>query len=426
MPSDQLKESTVAVHSFTGSLQALNLGALTVSNFGDVVNWTNNPNFKVTTLSPWVELPVRMFDAVDTDIKNDVAASEPVNVAESQAPDAQQVENVVPAVAVESAPVELAHNAAEIAVAETMAKDNNLAADRAAELAKQADEAIKVEAANAEAAKQAAEVAARLKQESEAKTQADLALAESQRAAAERARAERVAAEMAEAELAATKLALAEQAETANLESKRALAEQAELASAETTRLATERLEVDLAEGNRLAAEKLAAEKLAAELALSAFKAKDQARKLAEQKAFEEESPSSAEAGNETQTPVQDVEPVSAIQASRATRIVASAEKTDARPCSERGVSRAISPPKKLSNASSVAALHPVTGSTSQSTEDYLAKLERLVLELNMELGRRSENEEEDPVAQLSQRIIELNLENMDLRERLQISESKK
>lgn len=57
------------------------------------------------------------------------------------------------------------------------------------------------------------------------------------------------------------------------------------------------------------------------------------------------------------------------------------------------------------------------------SSEDYLLQLERLVLELNMELGRsRGESKPSDPMEQMANRIIALNLENLALREKLQRS----
>ena len=57
------------------------------------------------------------------------------------------------------------------------------------------------------------------------------------------------------------------------------------------------------------------------------------------------------------------------------------------------------------------------------SNEDYLLQLERLVLELNMELGRsRGEPKPSDPMEQMANRIIALNLENLALREKLQRS----
>jgi hypothetical protein len=55
------------------------------------------------------------------------------------------------------------------------------------------------------------------------------------------------------------------------------------------------------------------------------------------------------------------------------------------------------------------------------SSDDYLLQLERLVLELNMELGRsRGEPKPVDPMEQMANRIIALNLENLALREKLQ------
>ena len=58
--------------------------------------------------------------------------------------------------------------------------------------------------------------------------------------------------------------------------------------------------------------------------------------------------------------------------------------------------------------------------------DDYLAQLERLVVELNMELARvRGEEATVDPIEQMANRIIALNLENLALREQLQQSNPK-
>lgn len=58
-----------------------------------------------------------------------------------------------------------------------------------------------------------------------------------------------------------------------------------------------------------------------------------------------------------------------------------------------------------------------------QSQDDYLLQLERLVVELNMELAQvRGEQTGVDPLEQMANRIIALNLENLALREKLQQS----
>ncbi|XZE19253.1 hypothetical protein SH449x_004570 [Pirellulaceae bacterium SH449] len=67
---------------------------------------------------------------------------------------------------------------------------------------------------------------------------------------------------------------------------------------------------------------------------------------------------------------------------------------------------------------------HAVTTTRPHSTDTddaYLTQLERLVLELNMELARvRGEQSDVDPMEQMANRIIALNLENLALREQLQ------
>ncbi len=53
-----------------------------------------------------------------------------------------------------------------------------------------------------------------------------------------------------------------------------------------------------------------------------------------------------------------------------------------------------------------------------QTADAYLSKLEQLVLQLNMELGRRDPSSS-NPIQDLSQRVIDLNLENLALKEQL-------
>jgi len=64
--------------------------------------------------------------------------------------------------------------------------------------------------------------------------------------------------------------------------------------------------------------------------------------------------------------------------------------------------------------------VRPINAS-QHSQEDYLLQLERLVVELNMELASvRGEQEAINPLEQMANRIIALNLENLALREKLQ------
>jgi hypothetical protein len=66
------------------------------------------------------------------------------------------------------------------------------------------------------------------------------------------------------------------------------------------------------------------------------------------------------------------------------------------------------------------ASMHP---KADQLQDDYLLQLERLVVELNMELAQvRGEQTGADPMEQMANRIIALNLENLALREKLQQS----
>lgn len=93
-------------------------------------------------------------------------------------------------------------------------------------------------------------------------------------------------------------------------------------------------------------------------------------------------------------------------------------------------VSKSANPHKRTSYQ--VAERMPLARADSRSSrveapqDDYLMQLERLVVELNMELARvRGEEATVDPIEQMANRIIALNLENLALREQLQQSNPK-
>ncbi len=64
---------------------------------------------------------------------------------------------------------------------------------------------------------------------------------------------------------------------------------------------------------------------------------------------------------------------------------------------------------------------HQRPQASDASVDAYLTRLEQLVLQLNMELGRRAENAASDPIQELSQRVLDLNFENLALKEKLRM-----
>jgi hypothetical protein len=82
-----------------------------------------------------------------------------------------------------------------------------------------------------------------------------------------------------------------------------------------------------------------------------------------------------------------------------------------------------VSQSPKLAERVTFAKSASMPSRADQSQDDYLLQLERLVVELNMELAQvRGEQTAVDPLEQMANRIIALNLENLALREKLQQS----
>jgi hypothetical protein len=82
-----------------------------------------------------------------------------------------------------------------------------------------------------------------------------------------------------------------------------------------------------------------------------------------------------------------------------------------------------VSQSHKMAERVSFAKSASMPARVDQSQDDYLLQLERLVVELNMELAQvRGEQTAVDPMEQMANRIIALNLENLALREKLQQS----
>ncbi len=352
-----------------GSLQALGIGVLSFQQLASVVNWSNKSDFKSAEWTPWVDLPHQSSIAA--------AATQPVVQPEVQplvetavtvaAPD--QPEASSPAVVTTPYVEPQAENAAPvtepIAVEEVSAPavtEEPALKELAAEQAASAKLAADATAATALAA--AAELAAgrkRLENEAQlaAQKQAETQLAEKQ---------------LAEKQLAAEKLA--------------------------EEQLAAEKLAFEQVAAEKLAAEKIAAEKLAAEKLAAETK-----ELLIEQQTQTVQAASKAPASI---TNKQTAAPPTATSNAAPVRIITP------------DVSRAIRTTPQMALSAVPAANKPLV-TQDAPLDDYVARLERLVLELNMEIGRRSDTSNSgDSLQELSRRVIELNLENLALREQLQ------
>ncbi len=177
---------------------------------------------------------------------------------------------------------------------------------------------------------------------------------------------------------------------------------------------AADKAAADKAAADKAAAEKAAAEKAAAEKAAADKAAAEQAERAAAEKraaqahkSMPEVKPASHAAPVEASpmlpaaTPTQPLSATPVLTPAATMAAEQSPRRVDVRP-----VSMPVTP---------VTLQHPTAAG---SVEAYLRQLEQLVLQLNMELGRRDQASS-DPIQDLSQRVIDLNLENLALKEQL-------
>jgi hypothetical protein len=349
--------SGIARHIAASSLASMNLGALSLRQFGETVNWSNSTSYQPQGRTPWACLSVG-----DLESKAAVGSHEsPTEVISTQAVE-----------------IETTIGEAEAISASKAAEDTAALAEAARIATKEAK--AKSDAEDAEARLVAAKTEQAMAQELAAKEAAEKQVSVKQVAEQERLEQERKAAEfsLAQAKAQAEKEAAEQRAAKEAAES----AEAARLAkvarAAEDTHAVADAPQTGATSATQLTAtmEKANQEQLESQPLRSSFPA--------------------------VRIP---------------TDVPAKAATVRTMPVS----SLPSSPPNQPVTTASVG-IHRVPRQES-STDDYLAQLERLVLELNMELGRRRDDPQNaDPMQQLSQRIIELNLENLALKEQLQRS----
>ena len=358
----------------------MNLGALPMQQLADAVNWCNSTSYTPPQCVPWVDLPQSDSASSTTVIETSQVAAQSestqaaVEAAEPQtSPQPISTEiNLTPPSAIES----------EKTDAEAIAKQKaaELAAQQAKELAEQ-------ELAARIAREQAEKEAAQLKAASERAAQERAAVAAAEQAA-------KIAGEQAEAEaLQRSKDELAQKAQAEEQAAKQRASEQAELERQESIRReAAAKREAEEREvaSTRHAEERAAAEQEAAQR-ITEFQNKQAIERISAPIAANPAQPSSSPG---SASPTRANNPATA---------------------------RTPIPERKRESAPVLGAA--LTRTTSvPATDDYLSQLERLVLELNMELARRNnEQQPADPIEQLTQRIIALNLENLALREQIEL-----
>lgn len=353
-------QSAIAWQPAAGSLQAMNLGCMPLGQLGQLVNWRNEKTYTLPECNPWVELPLAAVITSDQSVPAAVVSAELTKPVE--APTLQPVQQPVgPSDVVAAAPTSETPTD-EKALLEAQAEEakaHKLAAQEiAAAAVKEAAAAKELEAAKQAAA--AEDVAAKAK--AAADKEASAASEAAANAATKAATEERAARDATVAREAATKEAAAKEAQ--------------ESAARETS-------------AKQAAATKAAAESAPAQLSV----------------------PSVPTFAKEIKSDVA-TKRSPALVSQREDNRVADSQPTGTR-----------TEPLSLNldeTAPFLASSHRAPRNES-SSDDYLLQLERLVLELNMELGRsRGEPKPVDPIEQMANRIIALNLENLALREKLQ------
>jgi len=373
-------QSAIAWQPVSGSLQAMNLGSMPLGQLGQLVNWRNEHAYTIPDRKPWVDLPLAATNPGNAPAPAASTSVEPTKPAEIIAPESVPQPLAAPGTVATAPTSESSANDAAL----QEAKEQELGAVAAKAAATAAEEATAREAAAREAA--AREAAAR---EAAAREAAAREAAAREAAAREAAASEAAASEAAAREAAASEAAASEAA--------------AREAAA------------------REAAAREAAAKQVAETEPAANSAPTEPPALSSPSESIAEMESAAKPiPNEPRVPTAAKETKSDIALKGSP---SAASKPDSNRITESQLTRARSEPLSL-HLNEIAPIAPSNlraPRSESSSDDYLLQLERLVLELNMELGRsRGEPKPVDPLEQMANRIIALNLENLALREKLQ------
>lgn len=374
---DQVTSSVSRTATGLHSLQSLGWGAVAMQQLNQLINWSGQSSFQGAPVSPWVALISEDRPSAPTTNQSAVL---PVPAPAEQGPDQPREQ-----------PAQANQDAASAVVATDSESDK-----------KALEQAAREQAARELALKEQAE-----------KEQAE-------KAQAERLRAEKEQAETLERTVReAAERADEERRLQAKVDDERRLAEEAALASA----AAQAKLNQEKADSERIAkkpteppqatVEQTPAEKPTQDRQVESTAAP---QPIAEKPAVEKPvtSKSTTEQPEaERQTHNRQSIPLPNLPKTAERKPVADRPTLATTPAT-------VVPGSVTVDRPLVATLQrPV--SVDQTVEGYLAKLEQLVLQLNMELGRR-DAASSDPIQDLSQRVIDLNLENLALKEQLKAS----
>ena len=345
-----------------GSLQSMNLGAMLVRQFGEAVNWTNSPSYQMPKYNPWVDLPVSASDLAVSASELPVSASElPVSVSEMPVSASEMPE---PNPEEPLPPTEF--------ISETQA--NELASCQVAPSQVAPSQVAPAQVTPAQ-------------------------VTPAQVTPAQVAPSEETPVEVATSEVTTSEVATFEETpfeETPSQETPSAKGGE-ETAGIEQLAIEAAELAAELQERSVRLEE--------AQRAAESETANKQAALRVEQNELKPRNRNVVEAEKRTQTNQKVAESVVALEAEPIAIILDTVAKNS-----------------RVRDYAPIQSAFHMPSASDDSSEEYLCKLERLVLELNIELGRRNERQNKtDPIAQLSQRIIELNLENLALKDMLQL-----
>lgn len=420
------------------------LGAVTLANLAESVNWANSNNAVAIDSKPWACLVSTTTSKSDSEIA--VQPSETPRLSETPGDSdvARSTDSQVQALPEQEANDRIEQEAAAERVEKDRAEAERIEKERVEKERAESDlaerqraEAELVEKHQAEAERAAKEQseAERAEKERAEKEQADKERAEAEVAAEERAEAERAAKARAEAENAENARAESERVESERVESERLEAERAvkELASkrqaenekAEQARTARERAEKELADAKRAESERANLEIAEQEKAERARTENERAREgiekrqlAAKERLLSEQAAQDRGAEIQAEKKHRD-EPERNDEAQRHAPLAATTGDVTRSPV----VSKASVPNRvripAINSPANAATIH----SPRPASDEYLNQLEQLVLQLNLELalpgGSDHAGSYEQQIQALTQRLINLSLENLQLRRQL-------
>lgn len=374
--------ASVASHANGGSLQKMNLGSLLVGQLGQAINWSNDASFKKPECKPWVDLPIS-----DVELTSKPSPVEPTP--------SQQAEPAREApVAVTTSQPAIVDVPEEINVEKVPDSQPTVVSSIDSTVDSTNDSKIEPEPAKSSSSDQVEAPTTTV----EAKRETDV---------------DNIQASSAIASQPQDEISIDAKSKSSLDESVTQSRKAEEIAAAPSAATVAEPTPAELTRSEPARSEPARSEPTPP--APTPQKPSAEAASIAVASARELPSASPAAIDERLTNETEVVAPMAPV----ATRTNAASK-----PVSSMGSNVVSSGPsqktKSFDKPVLPSTLRPIA-SGEQSQEEYLLQLERLVVELNMELASvRGEQEAVDPIEQMANRIIALNLENLALREKLQ------